>query len=132
MEIPDYLNKCSDLSEEAIFQYKKEYRSFYVIVLEDELRSMELKQYATGEVSKLATLLSDSATLRPTKVNLNGSEGFQYVITGKLDVKFVHYISTFVESAKGRYQIVCWKLDEKKSTHLEDFNYIINSFKELP
>ena len=76
-------------------------------------------------------MLVDSTISKPKNINLNGTKGIQHITTGKLDVKFVYYIHSFVESEKARYKIVMWTLDEKKATHLKDFDYIINSFKEL-
>lgn len=131
IEVPDYLRECSDLSEEAVFQYKNRYRSFYVLVFVEENKKTPLKKFARSEVQELATLLIDSAISKPQAINLNGTKGWQHITSGRLDEKFVYYIHSFVESEKARYKIVLWTLDEKKVTHLPDFQYIINSFREI-
>lgn len=146
IEIRDDLKETEDLNDEAILQFKNEFKELYLIVLEDP--KVDVAQYfpeiineknPKKRIERYADILAENYE---TNLDLQNHSGYTHKIINGLnaiemtfnavesenDVTIFYYV-TFIETDSHFYQILTWTLFNKKTDALESMKKMVNSFK---
>ncbi|MES2486591.1 MAG: hypothetical protein V4581_11685 [Bacteroidota bacterium] len=144
LDLPDYLEKTTDLHDEASLQYQNLLKEFYVIVIDESKAEFNkaiedagnldfagnLEGYANmGLYFKKETVKFDGEPT-PKAATINNLQARIVNINGTINNLPVYWKEAYIEGKNTYYQVIIWTLAEKKAEHEKDMQDIVNSFKE--
>lgn len=146
ISLPDYMNKATDLNEEASLQYQNIFKETYMVILDepkDELISLfqELGEYDDSlsvaenyrdiQLSFITEDIDLSFQSEPETVNINGLDAEMVALDGKIEgVPYeISYFLTFIEGKTNVYMIMAWTLKNRKGKYEETFDKTVKSFE---
>lgn len=140
VDIPDYLQACTDLHKDASLQYQNTEKDIYAIVIDEKKITMQdynldydIDTYYKNIASQpFAESIKDGKISIPGRQEINGNKALVAEITGKIDQNEVYYRLAVIESKYEFYQVLVWTRAENKETYQGDMIHLIESFKELP
>ncbi|MBK7182442.1 MAG: hypothetical protein IPH89_05635 [Bacteroidetes bacterium] len=140
VQLPDYLQACADLHENASLQYQNAELDIYAMVIEEKKSTMEnydldydLELYYNSIASQAFVDNIKNGKVSPAgRQEINGNKAIVSEITGNFDGKDVYYRMGIIETPYSFYQVLLWTQAAKKEEYLPDFTKVLESFKELP
>lgn len=146
MELPEFLTKTTDLSEEASLQYQNTLREIYIMVIDEPKNELEeviaanaLEDYYTPNLDGYAQLIYDGIDsranldsvpqLKPRK--LNGLDAKTCDFTGTVQGLHIYWSLAFIEGKNNYYQVMTWTLLDRKKEYKDIMDAMTNSFKEI-
>jgi hypothetical protein len=140
ISIPEYLQPCVDLHEDASFQYQNTDKDIYAFVIDERKKTMvsydldyDIDLYFKNIASQpFHETIKNGKVSPPKKEKINGNEALVSEITGSVDGIDVYYRMGVIETPYAFYQILTWTRADKKEEFQDDMNTMIESFKELP
>lgn len=138
--LPDYLQPCADLHENASLQYQNAEIDIYAMVIEEKKSTMEnydldydLELYYNSIASQaFVDNIKNGKISPPGRQEINGNKALVSEITGNFDGKDVYYRMGIIETPYSFYQVLMWTQAAKKDEYLPDMIKMLESFKELP
>lgn len=138
IKIPTYMSETTSLNQEAILQYQNEFKSIYMIVLEDKKKDMQilLAEYKTNlnfdsDFDKYADYMIENrgfAGLSNQKIN--GLNAKILKITRMVNGTQAYFNIALFEGKNHYYQIITWSAAGKEAKNRGDMELIVNSFTE--
>ncbi|MBL0330843.1 MAG: hypothetical protein IPP64_15900 [Bacteroidetes bacterium] len=140
MNIPDYLQPCTDLHKDASLQYQNIEKDVYAMVIDEKKKTMQdysldydLDTYFNNIASQgFADNIKDGKVSIPGRQEIDGHKALIAEVTGKLENNEVYYKLGLIETPYEFYQILVWTRASNKEELEPDFVKILESFKELP
>jgi hypothetical protein len=140
ISIPDYLQPCVDLHNDASFQYQNIDKDIYAFVIDERKKTMvsydldyDIDAYFKNIASQpFLEKIKNGKVSTPAKEKIDGHEALVSEITGNVDGIDVYYRMGVIETPYAFYQILTWTRADKKAEFQSDMNAMIESFKELP
>ncbi len=146
LELPSYLQKGTDLHDDASLQYQNLLKEFYIVVIEDNKEDLnnlidenEIADLYSKDFTGYSDLLVEGFKENPD-VGFDGK--FTEWKIGTLDAKYfklsaqvegldVFYHYTLIEGKNTYYQVMQWTLADRKDAYKDEMEKIAKSFKEL-
>jgi hypothetical protein len=140
IEIPDYMQPCTDLHKDASLQYQNVEKDIYAMVIDEKKVTMQdynldydIDLYFNSIASQpFLETIKDGKVSPPGRQQINGNKALVAEITGKIEANEVYYRMCVIESPYQFYQLLVWTRAENKDKYLPDMIRIMESFKELP
>lgn len=140
MNIPDYLQPCTDLHKDASLQYQNIEKDVYAMVIDEKKKTMQdysldydLDTYFNNIASQgFADNIKDGKVSIPGRQEIDGHKALIAEVTGKLENNEVYYKLGLIETPYEFYQILVWTRASNKEELEPDFIKMLESFKELP
>lgn len=140
LEIPDYLQPCTDLHKDASMQYQNIEKDIYAMVIDEKKIMMQnynldydLDTYFNNIASQgFAENIKDGKVSIPGRQEINGHKALIANVTGKIENNEVYYKLGLIETPYEFYQILIWTRAQNKEELEPDMIRMIESFKELP
>lgn len=145
IELPEYLDKTSDLNKEASLQYQNMVKELYVIVIDEPksalavaLEENSLTETYSSDLNGYSKLITDGmdASIKIKKkpeftdTTINGYKARLLSFEGVNQGYRVYWKLAFIEGNDHYYQIMAWTKAESKGKYEKEMTEIINSFKE--
>lgn len=137
LDLPDYLEKTSELSDTASLQFRNLNKKLLVIALDEEKSKINafqegftISDYYDYVAKQVAQKLEDVVIERPSTKALGALSVLQGGINGKFLGTQLRYIVEVVEGETRFYQVICWTEERALNDVGNDIHLIINSFKE--
>lgn len=146
ISIPSFLNKASDLNEDASLQYMNESKEYYVIVIDEDkeefheaINTESLSDQYSQNLDGYANLLIDnfgySAKIKSkTKISettIHGMPARWININASFDGVDVFCSLSYLEGKSSYYQVFAWTLLEKEKQFKSSLNAIAQTLQEI-
>lgn len=139
IQIPEYLQPCSDIHPDASLQYQNIDMDVYALVIDEKKEKMENYDldYDIETYYKAIALQPFSEKIQEGKISppgtqtINGHKALLADISGKIETNEVFYRLAVIETSNAFYQILVWTKAANKDKFLQDFTQMIESFKEI-
>jgi len=140
MNIPDYLQPCTDLHKDASMQYQNVEKDVYAMVIDEKKKTMQnysldydIDTYFNNIASQgFADNIKDGKVSIPGRQEINGHKALIAEVTGKIENKEVYYKLGLIETPYEFYQILVWTRGQNKEELESDIIKMVESFQELP
>lgn len=146
LDIPEALNKVTNLNDDASLQYQNPLKELYIIVIDETKESVNnaislnnldetytpdingysellLSNYMDGEIE-----LKQNPVLRDTIIN--GLKSKVTDIEGNSEGYDIYWKAAYIEGKNNYYQVLAWTLGSKKEEHKNIMRKMLESFKE--
>jgi hypothetical protein len=131
------MKETKDLNESASLQYQDTVKQMYLMVIEEDKKSLnevqadyKLDPYFNFVLDNLKGLENFKST-DPVSITINGMKARQCVITGSLDNLDLYYILTVVESNDHLFQVLTWTVTGSKTKLKVALDAMVKTFKVL-
>lgn len=139
VQLPEYLQPCSDIHPDASLQYQNTESEIYALVIDEKKEAMENYDldydietyYKAIALQPFSEKIKDGKISPPGVQTINGHKALVADITGKIDNNEVFYRLAVIETTNAFYQMLVWTKAENKEKYMGDFTRIVESFKEL-
>lgn len=138
LDLPDYLEKTSELSVTASLQFRNLNKKLLVIAIDEEKSKINALQegftisdYYDYVAKQVTQKLEDAVIEKPSAKALGALSVLQGGINGKFLGTSLRYIVEVVESEIRYYLVICWTEERALNDVADDIHLIINSFKEV-
>lgn len=146
VKIPKYLDKTTDLNDEATLQYQNIFREAYIIILDESKSDMEEAAKSIGEFDDNQSLLKNYKNLQlkyslagldilqqynEKSLKINGINAEKVDIDAyseEIDIKITYFL-TFYEGPEKVYMMMAWTLENRKQKYKPTFDQTASSFK---
>ncbi len=140
MNVPDYLQPCTDLHKDASMQYQNVEKDIYAMVIDEKKKTMQdysldydIVTYFDNIASQgFADNIKDGQVSKPTQKEINGHKAMIAEVTGKIENNEVYYKLGLIETPYEFYQILIWTRASNKENLESDMVRMVESFQELP
>lgn len=141
IKIPNWVDACKDLNEDAPYQWKNEDKDFYIIINaanHDEVHKVlnETDGYEPNFEGNYQYLMDDMiGSFRVNQVTkkedykINGLPASLLVMEAEFQGYTFYYNAAFVASKTKYYQVVVWTDIKNKTDFKQMISQIINSFE---
>jgi hypothetical protein len=124
-------------ASEEFLQAKCPAKNACVMVIgeaKQDFKHQSLLQYARSILAqqKAKSKLIDRTYLEPKELKISGANAIQVQVRGSLKNVNLVYLDTFIETATGWNQVLCWTLPSCWDECQDDFRAILESLTELP
>ncbi len=138
-DMPEYLQPCADIHPDASLQYQNTELEIYAIVIDEKKETMENYDldydidlyYKSIALQPFSEKIQNGKISPPGRQTINGHNALTADITGKVDNNEVFYRLAVIETTNAFYQLLIWTRAENREKYMNDFNTIIESFKEI-
>lgn len=145
ISVPSFMNKTTDLNDEASFQYQNIWKELYAMVIEESKEGFgEALQYNEDWMEKENSLSTYTQIVYDNiaaVAEVYEKEWKETVIHGlpakilQLNANIggldIFYMIGIVDGKENYYQVYTWTLSKKEAEHQEKMQAIIDSFQEL-
>ncbi len=146
MDIPGFLDRTTDLNEDASLQYQNIFKELYVIVIDesaaefqkalvdnglDSLYTDDLAGYSDLLMLGINMELGNSGETEFEEKNINGLDARLLNMETQFDGMDIYYQFAYLKGKEYYYQVMAWCLANRKSEHQQAMDNMINSFREL-
>jgi hypothetical protein len=139
ISVPDYLQPCAELHEDASFQFQNVDKDVYAIVIDERKKTMvnydldyDIDLYFKTASQPILQTLKNGKMSPVNSKEISGNKAMISEINGKFDEIDTYYKLGVIETPYAFYQILTWTRADKKVEYESDMNDMIESFKELP
>src|SRR6218665_1458713 len=140
ISVPDYLQPCVDLHQDASLQYQNTELDIYAMVIDERKKTMvnynldyDIDLYYNNIASQPFVESIKDAKISPAgRQEIDGHKAIVTEITGKIDQSSVYYRLAVIETPYAFYQLLVWTRADNKEKYGADMMKMIESFKELP
>lgn len=146
--IPDYMEKMTDLNDEASLQYGDKFKEFYVIVIDETHGSVDSAFSEGGYTDSLGDpelfnalykLMKESYTsgvkdvrnIKERDFSISGMPAKELTFNGTLDTYDVYYNVSFVKGPTQFFQVFTWTMGKYKEKYEPTMHNMINSLHEI-
>lgn len=144
IEVPHYMSKSDKLHPDAVFQYENQFRTTYILVLEEKAADYDnqLQAYNDFAVTDLTKRLADVKQHQVDSVStINGHAAMVTELEGGLTGERVYYKIGVIDAGQNYYRILGWtvlKYDTRGAEtnlrpsvlgYIADIDHMIHSFK---
>lgn len=146
--IPSYMEKMTDLNDEASLQYGDKYKEFYVIVIDEEQGGVDTV-FANGgftdsigdpqlfnalyKLMKESYLsgVKNSRKSQERDFTIAGMPAKELTFYGDLNSYEIYYNVTFVKGPTHFFQVFTWTMSKYRENYEETMHKMINSLREV-
>lgn len=140
IDVPDYLQPCTDLHKDASMQYQNIEKDIYAMVIDEKKKTMQdysldydLRTYFDNIASQgFADNIKDFKASKPDAQKINGHDALVAEVTGKIENNEVYYKLSVIETPYEFYQVLVWTRASNKEQMEPDIVKMVESFQELP
>ncbi|MFN8287770.1 MAG: hypothetical protein U0V74_13520 [Chitinophagales bacterium] len=146
--IPEYMEKMTDLNDEASLQYGDKYKEFYVIVIDETHGSVDSAFSEGGYTDSLGdpqlfnalyklmkesytSGVKDARNIQERDITVNNMAAKELTFNGTLDTYDVYYNVTFVKGPTQFFQVFTWTMGKYKEKYEPTMHSMINSLHEI-
>ena len=138
LAVPEFLSPTEALSAVADLQYMSAFREFYLMVTEESKAKRDavnsnsdfgLQEYTEYTKNNFESLLQEAKASPYKSVDLKGTPGIYFTLSGKLKEHEVFYTCAVAESDTHFYQIIIWTKQKNQEKYKETIDKVLGSFK---
>lgn len=149
LELPKHMKEGKTLNESASLQFQNIFKEMYVIVIDEEKQGFidafadlgeydstksPVENYRAIQLQKLSEAINITTQTTPVAKKINLLDAEQVQIDGSVAgvSSEISYFLTFIEGDSHLYMIMAWTMRDRRDRYSKTFDYIADSFKELP
>ncbi|MEM9982768.1 MAG: hypothetical protein AAF734_09735 [Bacteroidota bacterium] len=146
--LPTHMEAVNDLNREASLQYQNASKEMYIIIIDEPLEDLidtftqlgeydkELSEVENYRNIQLGFLKEDMNVVekgKPRTLEVNGLQAELVHLEGAISDtnEQIAYLAGFLTSNTRAYMIMAWTLENNKEKHMDTFEQMIRSFKEI-
>ena len=132
ISVPRSWVESPGLSDEGVLAAKdlagNEYLVVYVHSKQDYVGTLD--DFAQDHTDRLREKVKTPQVEAPATISINGKPAVRQVVRCEIDHLRITYRITYFEGQNNFYRVFCWSLESKDAGFEDDFDKIVESFRE--
>ncbi|NER15340.1 hypothetical protein GWK08_17935 [Leptobacterium flavescens] len=146
IKIPKYMDKTSDLNDEASLQYQNIFKETYVVIIDESKEDLISTFKDLGEYNDSLSVVENYRDIQLSSIhenivtsyesdfrslNINGLDAEAFEMDGRVDgVDYdIAYFLTFIEGKEKLYMLMAWTLQDRRERYKSTYEKIASSFR---